>query len=41
MEGLSDGYMVQGIDIPMTLQHLELKGNEENIALMSALRVPT
>lgn len=41
MEGLSDGYMVQVIDIPMTLEHLGPKVKEENIALISVLRVPS
>lgn len=39
MEGLTGGYMVQVIDIPMTLQHLGPKGNEENITRVSKLRV--
>jgi hypothetical protein len=30
---------MQIIDIPMTLQQLELKGNEENAASISFLRV--
>lgn len=41
MEGLSDEHTVQVIEIPMTLEHLGPKGYEGNIALISALRVPS